>query len=78
MNKELMGKFLLQNVCCHIVIKDSLPKQASLCEHTGEVVACIVMTGKRRLGPDSWPETPNQGTDTKEMILTIWYKEAIK
>ncbi len=59
-------------------IKDSLPEQASLCEHTWEVVACMVMTGEGRLGPDIWPKTPNQGTGTEEMILTIWYKEAMK
>ncbi len=38
----------------------------------------MVMTGEGCSGPDIWPETPNQGTSTEEMILTIWYKEAIK
>ncbi len=34
-------------------------------------VACMGMTGKRRSGPDIWPETPHQGTGTEEMILII-------
>ncbi len=38
----------------------------------------MVMTGEGHSGPDIWPETPNQGTSTEEMILTTWYKEAIK
>ena len=59
-------------------IKDFSPKQASFCEYTWEVVACMVIIGKGHLGSDIWPETPNQGTNTKGMILIIWYKEAIK
>ncbi len=59
-------------------IKNSSPEHTSLCEHTWEVVACIVMTGKRRSSLNIWPETPNQGTGTEKMILTTWYKEAMK
>ncbi len=59
-------------------IKNSLPKQVSFCEYTWEFVACMVMTGKGRLDPDIWPETPNQSIGTKEIIFTIWYKEAMK
>ncbi len=59
-------------------IKDSLPKQASLCEHTWDVFACMVMTSEGRSGPDIRPKTPNQGTSTEGMILTTWYKETIK
>ncbi len=66
-----MGKFLWHGVCRHISIKDFSPKHASLCEYTWEVVACMVMTGEERSGPDIWPETPNQGTSTEEIILTI-------
>ncbi len=58
--------------------KDFSPEQASLFEHTWEVVLCMVMTGDGRSGPDIWPETPNQGTSIEEMILTTWYKEAKK
>ena len=59
-------------------IKDFSSEQASLCEYTWEVVACIVITGKGRSGPDIWPETLNQGIGTEDMILITWYKEAIK
>ena len=70
-DKEPLSEFLWWCVCCHINIKDSLPKQISFCEYTWEIVAYMVMTGKGRSGPDIWPETPNQSTDTKEVIFTI-------
>ncbi len=78
MDKEPVGEFLWRGVCRRMGIKDSLSEQASLCEYTWEVIACMVMTGKGRSGPDIWSETPNQDTGTKEMILTTWYKEAMK
>ncbi len=59
-------------------IKDFSPERVSLCEYTWEVVACMVIIGEGRSGPDIWPETPNQGTGTENMILTTWYKEAMK
>ena len=73
-----MGEFLWRDVRRRMGIKDSLPEQASLCEYTWEIVACMVITGEGRSGPDIWPETPNQGTGTENMILTTWYKEAMK
>lgn len=73
-----MDKFLWYGFWYRISIKDFLPEQESLCGHTWEVVACIVMTGEGRSSPNIWPETPNQDTSTERMILTIWYKEAIK
>ncbi len=65
-----MGKFLWRGIRRRMGMKDSSPKQASLCEHTWKVVTCMVMTGEGRSGPNIWPETPNQGTGTEEMILT--------
>ena len=59
-------------------IKNFLPKQASLYKYTWEVFAYMLITSERRLGPDIWPETPNQGTSTEDMIIIIWYKEAMK
>ena len=73
-----MGEFLWHSVYCYMGIKDFWPKQASLCEYTWEVIAYMVITGKRHSGPDIWLETPNQGIGTEDMILTIRYKEAIK
>lgn len=55
-----------------------LPKQASLGEFIWEIVACMVITGKRRSGLNIWRETFNQGTVTEDIIFTIWYKKAIK
>lgn len=52
-------------------IKDFLPEQAKFCEYTLKVVACIMRTGKERLGSDIWPQTPNQGTSTENMIYLI-------
>ena len=40
------------------------------------MVACIVLTGKGRPGPDIWPETPEQAESTEDMIRSIWGKEA--
>ena len=37
-----------------------------------------MITGKGCLCLDIWPETLNQSTDTEDMILTTWYKEAMK
>ncbi len=64
-----MGEFFWRGVYCHMGIKDSSPKQASLYENTWEVVACMMMTGEWCSGPDIWPETPNQDTGTEAMIL---------
>ena len=50
-------------------IKDFLPKLACLYKYIWKVVICIVITGKGHIGPDIWPETPNQSTNTKDMIL---------
>ena len=58
-DEELVGEFLRQGICRCMGIKDYLPKQASFCEYTWEVVACRVITSKERSGPDIWPETPN-------------------
>ena len=57
-------------------IKDSIPAARSLCEYTWEVVACMVLTGKGRPGPDIWPETPEQAESTEDMMRSIWGKEA--
>lgn len=38
----------------------------------------MIIIDKGRSSPDIWPETPHQDTGTKDIILTIWYKEAIK
>ena len=38
----------------------------------------MVITSEGRSSLNIWPETPNQGTGTEDMIFTTWYKEAIK
>lgn len=38
----------------------------------------MVITGKKRSGPDIWLETLNQDTNSEDMILTTWYNKAIK
>ncbi len=77
-DEEPVGEFLWRDVCRRMGIKNSSPEQASFCEYTWEVVACMVITSERRSGLDIWPETPDQGTGTENMIITTWYKEAIK
>ena len=38
----------------------------------------MVITSEGRSGPDIWPETPNQASSTKDIILTAWSKDNIK
>ena len=57
-------------------MKDLIPAACSLCEYTLEVVACMVLTGKRRPWLDIWPETPEQAKFTNDMMRSIWGKEA--
>ena len=70
------GDSLCCGYCCHLGIKDSIPAARSPYKYTWEVVACMVLTGKRRLGPDIWPETPEQAESIEDMIRSIWGKEA--
>ena len=70
------GYSLWRGHCRCSGIKDSIPAAQSLCEYTWEVVACMVLTGKGRLGPDIWPETPEQAEFTEDMMRSIWGKEA--
>ena len=73
-----MGEFLQYGICRHIYIKDFLPKQASFFKYIWEVLAYMVITGEVHSGPDICPKTCNQSTSTEDMILTIWYKKAMK
>ena len=77
-DEEPVGEFLWRGLCSPMGIKDSSPKQASLYKYTWEFVACIVIIGKGRSGLNIWPKTPNQDTDTENIILTTSPKEAMK
>ncbi len=59
-------------------IKDLIPATCSLCEYTWEVVVCMVLTGKGRLGPDIWPETPQQAESIESMMRITWNTEALR
>ena len=39
------------------------------------MIACIVLTGKGRPGPDIWLETSEEAEFTEDMIRSIWGKE---
>ena len=77
-DEEPVSEFLWHSVCCCMGIKDFSPKQASFCEYTWEVIACMVIIGKGRSGLDIWPKTLDQSTSTEDIIFTTWYKEAMK
>ena len=77
-DEKPVDKFLWRGVCRRMGIKDFLSEQASVCEYTWEVVACMIITGEGCSGPDIWPETINQDTGTEDMTLTTWSKEAMK
>ena len=38
----------------------------------------MIYIGKKHSSLDSWPKTLNQNISIEDMILIIWYKEAIK
>ena len=78
MDKEHVVEFLWRDFDHQMSIKDSWLKQKSFCKYTWEVIAYIVITGKACLGPKIWLEIPNQGTGGNNIILSIWYNEAIK
>ena len=37
----------------------------------------MVLTGEGRLGPDIWPEIPQQAETTESIIRTTWNTEAM-
>lgn len=77
-DKEPLIEFLWWGVCCHIRIKDYLPKWASFGEHIWEIVIYIVIIDKKRLSSDIWLKTPNQDTGIDDNIIQKGYKiEAI-
>lgn len=78
MNKKSIDEFSWQNIYCYIDIKDFVSKEVSLCKYTWKIIVYIIITGKRRLCPNIKPKTCNQGTNIKDMILNIWYKEVIE
>ena len=59
-------------------IKDSIPAGRSLYKYTWGIVVYMVLTGKRRLGPDIWPETPQQAKSTESMMRITWNTEAMR
>ncbi len=38
----------------------------------------MVLTGNGRLGPNIWPESPDQAKGTEEMMKTVWAEEAYR
>ncbi len=62
----------------HSGIKDSTLAAHSLCKYIWEVVICMVLTGKGRLGLDIWLETPQQAKSTESMMRTTWNAKAMR
>lgn len=52
-------------------IKDFFPKQKSFYEYTWDIIACMMITGDGYSSLDIWPEIPNQGINSENMIFTI-------
>ena len=57
-------------------MKDLMPAAQRLYEYTWEVVAYMILIGKEHLGPDIWPETPEQAKSTKNIMRSICGKKA--
>lgn len=70
-DKKPVSKFLYQGFHCYIGIKDFLLKQISLYKYIWKDIIYRVITSNRYLCLDIWSKTPNQNTNTKDMILTI-------
>lgn len=68
-DEEPIGEFLWHDACCYMGIKDFSPKHVSFREYIWEVIAFIVIIGKGHSSLNIWQETPNQGTDTEDIIL---------
>lgn len=56
--------------------KNSILAICSLSKYTWEIILYIVLTGKRRWGPDIWPETAFQVKNIVDMMTKIWAIEA--
>ena len=65
---SVISYLLWRKYHCYLRIKDLTPNARSLCKYTWKVVVYIVLTGKRHLGPDFWPETPQQAENTKSIM----------
>ena len=72
-----IGDLLWRGYYCHSRIKNLTSAACSLYEYTWEVVVCMVLTGKRRLGLDIWPATPQQAESIESMIRITWNAEAM-
>lgn len=72
------GYFLWREHCRRMGFKDSRPAAYSLCKYSEEIVACMVLTDKRRLGLDIRQETPKQAKSIGSMISTMWNMEIIR
>ena len=53
---------------CYLGINNSILVSRSLCDYTWEIYVYMVLIGKERLGPDIWPEIPQQAESIKSMI----------
>lgn len=76
-DKQTQDEFLLQGTYCQIGIKDFSFTQANLYKYTWEILVYMVITAKKQKGPDIWPETLNMYINTKNMIITIWFKKTL-
>ena len=66
-----MGYSLWRKHCCYTEIKNLTSAACSSYKHTWEVMVCMILTGKRRLGADIWPKTLQQGKKTKNIMRTM-------
>lgn len=58
-------------------IKDFWFIKVNLYKYTQKVVAYMVMIGERQISLNIWLESFNQDTATKNIIITIQFKETL-
>ncbi len=66
-----MGYLLWRRYCRRSRIKDLTSAARSLYEYTWKIVFCMVLTSEGRLGPDIWPEIPQQAESPESMMRII-------
>ena len=73
-----MGWSLWPGYCRCLRIKNLTPAGGSLCKYIWKVVVCMVLTGKKRVGPDIWLKTLQQVENIERMMRIMWNTKAMR
>lgn len=68
---------LWHKYCCYMKIKSLTFGAHNLYKYIWEIIAYMILTNKRHLGPDIWPKTFKQAKSIESMMRILWSTEAI-